>query len=54
VDEFAENLVRETGVLLMPGTVFGDTGNHFRIGYGRTNMPVALERLERYAERTLR
>jgi aspartate/methionine/tyrosine aminotransferase len=54
VEAFAEELVRETGVLLMPGTVFGDTGNHFRVGYGRTNMPQALERLERYAERTLR
>jgi aspartate/methionine/tyrosine aminotransferase len=54
VDEFVADLVREVGVLLMPGSVFGDTSNHFRIGYGRTNMPVALERLERYAERTLR
>jgi aspartate/methionine/tyrosine aminotransferase len=49
VADFAEDLVRETGVLLMPGSVFGDTGNHFRVGYGRTNMPGALERLDVYA-----
>jgi aspartate/methionine/tyrosine aminotransferase len=54
IDRFAEDLVRETGVLLLPGTVFGDTANRFRIGFGRTNMPAALERLEAYAQRTLR
>jgi Aspartate/tyrosine/aromatic aminotransferase len=54
IDSFAEGLVRETGVLILPGTLFADTGNHFRVGYGRTNVPTALERLERYAEKTLR
>jgi aspartate/methionine/tyrosine aminotransferase len=54
IDRFAEDLVRETGVLLLPGTIFADTGNHFRIGFGRTNLPAALERLETYADRTLR
>ena len=54
IERFAEDLVRETGVLLLPGTVFGDTTNRFRIGFGRTNMPEALERLEAYADRTLR
>jgi aspartate/methionine/tyrosine aminotransferase len=51
IDRFAEDLVRETGVLILPGTVFGDTGNRFRIGFGRTNLPTALERLETYARR---
>jgi aspartate/methionine/tyrosine aminotransferase len=54
IDDFAEGLVRETGVLILPGTLFADTGNHFRVGYGRTNLPAALERLEGYVERTLR
>jgi aspartate/methionine/tyrosine aminotransferase len=51
IDRFAEDLVRETRVLILPGTVFGDTGNRFRIGFGRTNLPTALERLETYAGR---
>lgn len=54
VDRFAEVLVTETGVLLLPGTVFGDTGNHFRIGFGRSNLPAALERLDAYATKRLR
>jgi aspartate/methionine/tyrosine aminotransferase len=54
IDAFVEELVRETGVLLLPGTVFADTGNHFRLGFGRVNMPAALERMETFAERTLR
>jgi aspartate/methionine/tyrosine aminotransferase len=54
IDRFAEDLVAETGTLIMPGTVFADTGNHFRIGFGRTNMPQALARLDEYATRVLR
>jgi len=54
VAQFAEDLVRETGVLIVPGTIFGDTGNHFRVGFGRLNMPEALARLEDFATKTLR
>jgi aspartate/methionine/tyrosine aminotransferase len=54
IDRFAEDLVRETGTLILPGTVFADSGNHFRLGFGRTDMPAALERLEAYATRMLR
>jgi hypothetical protein len=34
--------------------VFEYPGNHFRLGFGRTDLPVALGRLEAYAEKTLR
>ena len=54
IDSFAQELVEETGVLVLPGTLFGDTGNRFRVGYGRTNLPAALARLERFAEIRLR
>lgn len=53
VDRFCEDLVREEGVLLLPGTVYGHPGNHFRMGLGRTNLPAALDRLEAFAARTL-
>jgi hypothetical protein len=32
-------------VLLLPGSVY-DQPKHLRMGYGRSNMPEALERLE--------
>jgi aspartate/methionine/tyrosine aminotransferase len=54
VDDFARELVEREGVLLLPGSVYGDVGEHFRIGFGRTNLPEALSRLERFAARRLR
>ena len=52
IDDWAAALVQEEGVLLVPGSQFGHPGNHFRIGFGRTNLPEALARLERFAERS--
>ena len=48
VRDFCERLVAREGVLLLPGDVYGLPGEHFRLGFGRTNMPQALERLERF------
>lgn len=50
VDAFCHDAVTNAGVLLLPGTLFDDTGNHFRIGFGRQNMPDALAQLERFLE----
>ena len=53
IDDFATELVEAEGVLLLPGSRFEHPGNHFRIGFGRTDLPVALERLEAFADRRL-
>jgi hypothetical protein len=38
-------------VLLLPGTLYDDPGNHFRIGFGRKNLPDALASLEDFLRR---
>jgi aspartate/methionine/tyrosine aminotransferase len=50
VETFCDQLAQAKSVLLLPGTVYDDQGNHFRIGFGRKNMPQALQRLEEYME----
>jgi aspartate/methionine/tyrosine aminotransferase len=52
IETFAQNLLDAEGVLLAPGSLFGHPGNHFRLGFGRTTMPAALERFEAYVDRT--
>ena len=50
VAAFCHELAAAAGVLLLPGGVYGQPGSHFRIGFGRRNMPEALERLERFID----
>jgi aspartate/methionine/tyrosine aminotransferase len=51
IEVFCDSLVRAVGVLLLPGTVYDDPGNHFRIGFGRKNLPEAMGRLEDFLQR---
>lgn len=51
VEAFAEALREEEGVLVLPGTLMEYPGSWFRIGYGRTGMPAALDGLGRFLER---
>lgn len=46
IERFAEDLVAEAGVMLLPGSVYDYPGDHFRLGFARRNLPEALERLE--------
>jgi aspartate/methionine/tyrosine aminotransferase len=45
VADFCKNLVEKQSVLLMPANIYDFDSNHFRIGMGRKNMPIALEKL---------
>ena len=47
-ESFCDKVVREAGVLLLPGSVYDDTDNHFRLGLGRKNLAQAVNRLEGY------
>jgi len=51
INDFCKDLVEKAGVLLLPGTLYEDSGNHFRIGFGRKNFPDALTHLEEFLGR---
>jgi len=48
VEDFCDDLVKKAGVLLLPGSMYDDSRNHFRLGLGRKNLSQAVERLEEY------
>lgn len=50
VEDFCDDLVKKAGVLLLPGSMYDDSRNHFRLGSGRKNLPQAVERLEAYIQ----
>lgn len=47
-DKFCKDVVENIGVMLLPSTVYGYDNKHFRIGFGRENMPEALEKVRDY------
>ena len=56
VEAFTRRLVEETGVLLLPASIYrselGETPtDRFRIGFGRTNMPAGLDALGGFLDR---
>lgn len=50
VNSFCERLFHEKSVLLMPASVYQFAGNYFRIGFGRSNMPEALEKFKEFLD----
>jgi aspartate/methionine/tyrosine aminotransferase len=46
---FCEDVVRDSGVMLLPGSVY-DQPRHIRFGFERKNMPEALAQLEAYLD----
>lgn len=45
IEEFCKLAREQQGVLLLPASVYNLRTNHFRIGFGRKDMPEALEAL---------
>ena len=48
IEAFCDELVRKAGVLLLPGSMYDEHANHFRLGLGRKNLPEAVVRLEEF------
>jgi aspartate/methionine/tyrosine aminotransferase len=48
IEDFCDRLVKKAGVLLLPGSMYDDSHNHFRLGLGRKNLPRAVKRFEEF------
>lgn len=49
--DFCQSVVRTANIMLLPSIVYDFDNSHFRIGFGRENMPEALAKLEEYLRR---
>mmetsp|Transcript_8683 Transcript_8683/g.11758 ORF Transcript_8683/g.11758 Transcript_8683/m.11758 type:complete len:142 (-) Transcript_8683:490-915(-) len=51
-EEWCKSLVKETGILLLPAMAYDyqpeDGRQHFRIGFGRKNMPEVIALLDKH------
>ena len=50
IDVFCDRLVRSSNVLLMPASIYSYDSNHFRVGFGRKNMPESLEQFKEFLD----
>lgn len=50
IASFCNRLLESKGVLLAPATLFQFPGNYFRLGFGRSNMNEALEKLGEFSD----
>ena len=48
VEDFCHDVVTNASVLLVPGTIYDHGLNHFRVGFGRRNLPEAVAQLDSY------
>lgn len=46
--EFCLKVVNEAGIMVLPSTVYDYDNKHFRIGFGRENLPEALQKFDEY------
>ena len=49
-EAFCREAIEAAGVLLLPSTVYEFGDAHFRVGYGRTDMPASLARFEAFLD----
>lgn len=48
IAEFCDTLVEESGVLLLPASIYSFEGQYFRMGFGRANFVDSLKKFEEY------
>lgn len=50
-DFFCHDLLMKAGVLLLPGTLYGNFKKNFRIGFGRIDLSQGLEKIDTYFQK---
>ncbi len=53
-DEFCESVVKETGIMLLPSSIYSFGDKHIRFGFGRRNLPEVLGIFEEYLHKKFR
>ena len=48
IETFCLDVIEHAGVLLLPSSLYEYGTHHFRLGFGRKNLPMGLEHLDRY------
>lgn len=48
--DFAERIVAQAGIMLLPSRVYGYDDHHFRLGFGRQNVPEVLGKFEKFLQ----
>lgn len=51
IEKMADELLQQSGVLILPGAIYDDDSNHFRISFGRRSLPQALKRFVQFIEK---
>jgi aspartate/methionine/tyrosine aminotransferase len=46
--EFCQSAIQTSNIMLLPSTIYEFDDRHFRIGFGRENMPEALAKLSEF------
>jgi aspartate/methionine/tyrosine aminotransferase len=52
--DFCDRLVRKTGIMLVPSSVFQFGDSHVRFGFGRENLPVVIDVFKSYLDHLYR
>ncbi len=48
VDDFCKKLIEQKNIMLLPGSIFNYSGNHFRVGLGRKDFKKILVELDSF------
>lgn len=52
--KFCDELVENTGIMLVPSSVFQYGDDHVRMGFGRDNLPEVIDNFQRYLDQRYR